>query len=267
MIAALARASRVFEQPSWLALAERAFAFVVDTMERDGRLAHAWCSGRISAQGTAADYANMTRAAIRLHEATGRPDYLAAAERWASALDHHHWLPDPGGYATAADDTTDVIVRLCTAADDAVPNANGTMLSNLVALHLLTGRRHYLDRAEAIPRAFGRDMAQNLVGHCGLAAAMHDLANPLLVVIVAPAAGADRTLRRAVDALSLPGALELAVPSDAKFPAGSPLHGKSAIAGTATLYACLGPTCSAPQTAAEGAGDLLRALRRAPTVA
>ena len=41
----------------------------------------------------------------------------------------------------SADDTADVIVRMRSAHDDAVPNANATMISNLVALFLITGRK------------------------------------------------------------------------------------------------------------------------------
>ena len=59
-----------------------------------------------------------------------------------------------GGYALTADDTPDVIVSLRGAHDDATPNANAMMVSNLVALFLLTGKETLLARAHAIPRAF-----------------------------------------------------------------------------------------------------------------
>ena len=52
------------------------------------------------------------------------------------------------------------------------------MLSNLVALHLLTGKQSYLDRANAIPQAFAADLNRNTLGHCGLLAGTFDLSRP-----------------------------------------------------------------------------------------
>ncbi len=57
-IAALARASAVFDEPEWLATARSTFDFVT-TMLRgaDGRLLHAWRDGRAGARGMLDDYA------------------------------------------------------------------------------------------------------------------------------------------------------------------------------------------------------------------
>ena len=49
-------------------------------------------------------------------------------------LDRHYWAEGHGGYFLAADDTDDLIVRTINALDDATPNANGTMVSNLMQL-------------------------------------------------------------------------------------------------------------------------------------
>ena len=69
-------------------------------------------------------------------------------------LDRHYWDDASGGYFTAADDTGDVVVRLKSAADDAVPNANAIQLSNLVVLAALTGESRYDDRARDSSRRF-----------------------------------------------------------------------------------------------------------------
>ena len=264
MIAALAHASRVFERPDWLEMAKTAFAFVTSRMEKDGRLIHSYRAGQAKAPATASDYANMIWGAIRLHEATNDGQYLAAAERWVAVLDRHYWVADAGGYAFTADDTPDVIVRMRSAHDDATPNANAIMISNLVALHLLTGKQAYLDRAQAIPEAFAADLGRNALGHCGVLAGFYDLLAPQHVVIVAPDAAPQPSepLARAIFALSLPGAVQQAV--GAGQPLGSPaLAGKSAIDGKPTAYACIGPQCSLPVTGPDALLDLLRRQRMA----
>jgi uncharacterized protein YyaL (SSP411 family) len=269
MIAALAHAARVFQKPAWLALAKAAFAFVTQRMEKDGRLIHSWRAGEPRAPATASDYANMIWGALRLYQATNNAGYLAAAERWAAVLDARYWLPD-GGYAFTADDTPDVIVRMRSAHDDAVPNANGLMISNLVALHLLTGKPAWLERAHAIPAAFAADLSRNAFGHCGLLAAAFDLLAPQHVVVIDPGAaapapageGASSPLARAMFDLSLPGAVQQSIPAGQ--PLASPaLAGKTALSGRPTAYACLGPQCSLPVTELEALVELLRRQRSA----
>jgi uncharacterized protein YyaL (SSP411 family) len=199
--------------------------------------------------------------ALRLYQATNDAACLAAAERWAAVLDTRYWLPD-GGYAFTADDTPDVIVRMRSAHDDAVPNANGLMISNLVALHLLTGKPAWLERAHAIPAAFAADLSRNAFGHCGLLAAAFDLLAPQHVVVIDPAAGSASLLARAMFDLSLPGAIQQVIPAGQSL-ASPALAGKTALAGKPTAYACLGPQCSLPVSEPAALLELLRQQRAA----
>ena len=266
MIAALAHAARVFERPEWLAAAETAFKFVQERMQDGGgRLIHSYRAGQAKAPATASDYANMIWGALRLYQATNSPAYLEAAERWCSVLEHHYWVADGGGYAFTADDTPDVIVRMRGAHDDATPNANAIMVSNLVALHLLTGKQTYLDRAMAIPQAFAADLGKNTLGHCGVLAGAFDLIAPQQVVVIRTAdEAASVQLARAMLHLSLPGAVQQ-VMGESELPSSPALAGKSTVNGQPTAYACLGPTCSLPVTNADAFVDLLRTQRQAST--
>ena len=248
MIAALARAGVVFDRSDWVTMAREAFTYVIEKMTADGRIVHAIRHGRGRAPGTAHDYANMIWAALRLYQATGEASDLTQAIAWVEILDRHYWSEDAGGYFTAADDTSDVIVRLRTASDDATPAANATMVSNLVALATLTGDARFVRRAESIMRAFSADLAKNLVAHTGLLAAAMDLLAPQLVVMVAGESASSPALGSVVRSVSIPGAVEIEV-SGAIGALGPPaLHGKSAEDGRPTAYVCIGPQCSLPAT-------------------
>jgi uncharacterized protein YyaL (SSP411 family) len=261
-IAALGHAGRVFHQPAWVAMAERAFAFVEERMTVDGRLVHAYRAGKAKAPAAANDYADMIWGALRLYQATNGERYLAAARAWADVLDRHYWVAAGGGYAMTADDTADVIVRLKLASDDATPSANAVMLTNLVQLFLLTGERQYLERAEQIPQAFAGDLDRNLLGHAGLLANAIDLIAPQQVAIMGAGDPAASPLAHALFGLSLPGAVQQVI-GDANPPAASPaLAGKTAIAGKETAYVCIGPQCSAPITEAAALGEAMMAGRR-----
>ena len=90
MIAALANASLMFDEPSWLDIAARAFDFVASTMTRGDRLGHSWRQGQLKFPGLASDFAAMIRAALALYEATGKKPYLDQALAWQHALDRDY---------------------------------------------------------------------------------------------------------------------------------------------------------------------------------
>jgi uncharacterized protein YyaL (SSP411 family) len=262
MIAALVNATRTFDRPEWQRIAERAFDFVVRRMVVDGRLVHAFRAGQAKAPATASDYANMIWAALRLHQATSGPECLERAKSWTETLDRHYWDGGAGGYAMTADDTPDVIVRLRRAHDDATPNANAIMVSNLVQLFLLTGESRYLERAEAIPHAFAASLARNQVAHTGMLASAVDLLAPQQVVIVGQSGAPDTSSLVAVlRRLSLPGCVEQVIEPDAPMPASPALAGKKSVGGKATAYVCSGTQCSAPITEPGELRGVLIAMR------
>ncbi len=76
----------------------------------------------------------MIKAALALANATANRDYVEQACAWTDVLDTHYWANDLGGYYLAADDTKDLIVRPFSGLDDATPNANAIMVSNLVVV-------------------------------------------------------------------------------------------------------------------------------------
>jgi uncharacterized protein YyaL (SSP411 family) len=244
MIAALARASVVFERPEWLELAKRAFDFVVTRMSKNGRLLHAYRAGQAKAPATASDYANMIWAALRLNEATNEQRYFDQATAWVDVLDKHYWVEDRGGYATSADDTRDVIARLRPGTDDATPNANAIMLANLMALATLSGEARYVDRAEQLLAAFAGEVGRNIVAHTGLLASTFDLLKPQQVVLAGQHLEGGDALMKVIRSISLPGVLQYAL-NDAANGATLPgLRDKNAVNRRATAYVCIGPQCS-----------------------
>ncbi|HZA02392.1 MAG TPA: glycoside hydrolase family 9 protein, partial [Hyphomicrobiaceae bacterium] len=264
-IAALAHAARVFVRNDWLEMAKRAFAFVDAHMTVAGRLIHSYRAGQRGVAATASDYANMIWSALRLYQATNDDRYLGAARRWTEILDRHYWDQDSGGgYTMTADDARDVIVRLKSAQDDATPNANAIMISNLVQLFMLTGDNRYFERAESIPHAFATELNRSLIGHAGVLANCIDLLAPQHIVIVGGEESRDSSaLADALVGLSLPGATQQVLADAAHLPASSALSGKKTLNGKATAYVCIGPQCSPPITDAAALSAALRDQRMA----
>jgi hypothetical protein len=160
-IAALARASAVFEAPDFLAAAEAAFAFVVANLrDASGGLLHAWRDGRAGATGLLDDYAAMARAALSLFEATGTPAYLARAETWAnSALEL--FGDGDGGFFMSADGGDRLIVRPRPPHDGATPSGASLIVEVFARLHHIGLEPRWRDAAvRAARRHAGTEAAQ-----------------------------------------------------------------------------------------------------------
>jgi uncharacterized protein YyaL (SSP411 family) len=244
LIAALAKAGAVFDEPDWLRRAERAFAFVVARMQQGGRLAHSWRAGRTLQLAFVEDYAQMAAAALTLFEHTGNQAYREQAEAWLRVLDEDHLDPEHGGYFQAPAGAADLVVRPKNAQDGPLPSGNGLLVSVFARLFYLTGDPAWRHRAERQIAAFSGEAAGNPLAHAALLSGAMLLERPVQVVLIGgPGLG---PLRRVALAAPVPEAVVLSLAPDAALPADHPAADKGALDGRATAYVCPGQTCLAP---------------------
>ncbi len=184
MIAALANAGSMLDEPGWVALARRAFDFIARAMTHGDRLGHSWRNGRLLLPGLASDFTAMIRAALALFEATGEQAFLDRAVAWQHALDRHYANPENGGYFLTADDAEGLIVRPASTYDDAIPNPNGLAAQNLVRLAVLAGDDAWRERADILFDGLMPIAASNLFGHLSLLNALDLRLRAAEIVIV-----------------------------------------------------------------------------------
>jgi uncharacterized protein YyaL (SSP411 family) len=261
-IAALAHAGATFDRPDWIDLARDAHRFILDTMSRDGRLAHAWREGRSVYPGLATDYAAMIKASLALHAATLDDAFLATAEALARTVRAHHWDADDPGYFLPAHDAEALILRPRSATDEATPGANSVMAANLVRLWRLTGEDAWRADADAVIAA--APMAENLFAAAGMLSALDLRLGASDVVLVLPPGTDHAPLIAAARRAATPNTILRAVADPGRLPAGHPAHGKAAIDGRPTAYVCRGETCSLPVTDPETLAVLLRPTGTGP---
>jgi hypothetical protein len=195
------------------------------------------------------DYANMSRAALALYEATGADDYRARAEAWIAVADKHYWDAAGGAYFFTADDTEALITRSKGAQDSPNPSGNGVMVGVLARLFYLTGKPAYRVRAEAIVAAFAGDAARQAFGFAALLNGNELLQRALQIVIRGRRGAADTdALLRAIAGVSLPDKVLAVLSPDADLPPDHPAQGKTQVEDRATAYVCVGPVCSLPLT-------------------
>ncbi|MDP2411647.1 MAG: thioredoxin domain-containing protein [Pseudolabrys sp.] len=258
MIAALVNAGIVFDEPSWIAMARRAFDFIATSMTKGDRLGHSWRAGQLLFPGLASDFAAMIRAALALFEATGERPFLDQALRWQTAMDAHYADPDTGGYYLSADDADDLLLRPHSTADDASPNPNAVAAQNLVRLAVLSGDDRWRDKADVLLEGILSAAARNLFSHMALLNALDLRLRAAEIVLTGPDAG-----QMAQAALKLPflDRIVLRAASSADLPPSHPAQEKlKAMTGSAA-FVCVGERCSLPVTEAGQIAAAVKAMR------
>jgi uncharacterized protein YyaL (SSP411 family) len=260
MIAALVHAGVHFSEPSWLQMAARAFLFIDGKMSKGDRLGHSWRDGRLLFPGLASDHANMIRAALALHEATGEREYLDRAVSWQAALDRHYANPQTGGYFLTADDAEGLVVRPSSTSDDATPNANAVAAQNLVRLAGYTGQHSWRDQVDRLFDGILPLAGENLFMHVALLDAL-DLRLRGAEIVIAGAGERAATLVETALQLPFLDRILIRAPSKDALPATHPAAAKLAAITEPAAFICAGETCSLPVTAPAQIAATLMSMR------
>jgi len=260
MIAALTNAGLMLGEPSWLAMAKRAFTFIAGAMTRGDRLGHSWRQSQLKFPGLACDFAAMIRAALALYEATGQQSYLDQALTWQQALDRNYGNAETGAYYLTAADAEGLVIRPASTADEATPNHNAVAAQNLVRLGVLAGDDRFRDRADRVIAAVAPQAVENLYMHMALMNAVDLRLRAAEIVVTGEGAPAD-TLLAAARALPPLNRIVLQARSAKTLPPGHPARAKLSAAAEPQAFVCVGETCSLPVTDPSGLIGAIETVR------
>src|SRR5580693_7200222 len=245
MIAALADASLMFDEPLWLDLAARAFDFVARAMTRGDRLGHSWRQGQLKFPGLATDFAAMIRAALALYEATGKKPYLDQALGWQRALDRDYADAATGAYYLTAADAEGLVIRPASTADEATPNHNAVAAQNLIRLALLAGEDRWREQADRLIAAIAPQAVENLYMHMALLNAVDLRLRAAEIVVTGEGASAEALLAAARARPPL-DRIVLHARSAQALPPQHPARAKVEAADQPLAFVCIGEACSLP---------------------
>jgi uncharacterized protein YyaL (SSP411 family) len=260
MIAALANASLMLDEPSWLDLAARAFDFVASKMTRGDRLGHSWRQGQLKFPGLASDFAAMIRAALTLYEATGKKPYLDQALTWQHALDRDYADATTGTYYLTAADAEGLVIRPASTADEATPNHNAVAAQNLIRLALLAGEDRWREQADRLIAAIAPQAVENLYMHMALLNAVDLRLRAAEIVVTGEGAGAEALLAAARARPPL-DRIVLHARSAQALPPQHPARAKVEAADQPLAFVCIGEACSLPVTDPAGLAGAIDAVR------
>ncbi len=194
MIAALARASCIFNEPEWIRLAAQSFRSVIDSMTKANndymRIGHSRHQGKLVWPGMSSDYAYMIRAALMLNEngavftASSGQSYIDIAIRLARALITFHADSETGLLSLPAQDATDVVYRTYATQDDATPNPNSIFLQTLQILASATADPLFMDHGNLMLKSINTFAIKNPFGHSSYLNALDSRFNAFEAIVV-----------------------------------------------------------------------------------
>jgi uncharacterized protein len=260
MIASLARASIVLDDPAYLEAATGAFEFIRDSMMTDHMmLYHSFGSRRRGSEGFLDDYSFLIWGCLELYRASMQQEYLSAAIELQGFLDAHFRDDSGGGYYFTSDSAGPQIPRLKESYDGAVPSGNSIELLNLITLWKLTGRQSYLESASGIEAAFASNISSSPSAFSMMTAGvMYGQTGGTEVILVG--SPNDPIIIEMMEVLRYgyrPWTTVSLIDPDctSSFPAWVP---DSSLTGEeASAYVCRGGTCSLPVSSSTGLRELI----------
>ncbi|MCK9316751.1 MULTISPECIES: thioredoxin domain-containing protein [unclassified Methanoculleus] len=270
MIAALAKAARAFDDPAYLAAAEKATAFVLENLRRpDGRLLHRYRNGEAGLAATLDDYAFMLWALIEVYEASFAPRYLRTATELARDLVARYRDCEGGGFFFTPDDG-DAPVRQKPVYDGAIPSGNSVAMQALFALARMTANLELEETADRMKFTFAGTVRKSPAGHTHFLTGLEFMLGPNFEVVVTGMPGAEDTtaMVRAIRSRYTPDSLVIFRPSGEERPEIVEVAGFTRdivmIEEKATAYVCTNYACDIPTTDIDEMLRLMRSRERSP---
>ncbi len=254
MIAAFAKASRVFTDPLLAEDADKGATFILEyMMDQQERLLHMYRKGQSDVLGNLPDYAFFIWGLLELYETTFKPRYLRTAMSLADDMMVRFWDTENHGFYFTPDDGEHMIARQKEAYDGAYPSGNSVAMYVLIRLARLTGNPDYeeyaMNTAEAFTGILKAQPDALTMMLCGLDFAI----GPSYEVVIAgqQETSSTRAMIRAVWSTYLPNKVVLFRPTGAEkeiIHLAEYTKNHNPIDNKTTAYVCHDFTCKQPTT-------------------
>jgi len=252
-IAGLVEAGTALDEPASIEAAKECAEFLLTTHLTDGRLRRTSRDGQVGdSLAVAEDHGNLAYGLVRLHLATGEPDWADAAEAVLDAAVDLFAAPDGGFYDTGRD-AEELMLRPRSDADNAEPSGGSSIARALLQYGAAAGSTRHLEAARIAIGACARlALRTPTFGGWALAAAEEAFDGPITVAIVEPTESSDASVAaqpNSADPLLKVARRSTRVLLAHGLPDSAPLlMDRPVVNGQTTAYVCRGTVCSAPIT-------------------
>ena len=241
MIAALAKAGNILEEPRYLQAAKQTAEFILNTLFKNNVLYHRYAKGEAAIEGFLDDYAFTVYGLIALYEATFEDKYLKVAAELTKTMINKFWDEQNGGfYQTQSTETN--LPNMKELYDGAMPSGNSVALWDLLWLGRLTNEPKYETMATQMIKLFADEIERAPDAHTFFLLAVDFQTGPSFTVTIVGDLQDERT-REMVKILRKNYMPKTVVSVQ---PPGSFGLGFQQIEGKATAYVCKDQTCLPP---------------------
>ena len=157
MIAALAKAGNVLNQPKYISAAIKTADFILNQMRQGDVLYHRYAKGETAIDGFLDDYAFFTYGLIELYEVTFEDKYLQAAADLTKTMVAKFWDDKNGGFYQTQNSEV-AMPKIKQLYDGATPSGNSVALQDLLWLSRLTNEPTYDTMATQMTRTFAQEV-------------------------------------------------------------------------------------------------------------
>lgn len=165
LIAALAKASRVFDEARYMLEAERALSFIEERLIIEGRVMVRYRDGEVKQQGFIDEYAYLLWAYIEMYEASLNLAFLKKAKNTAERMIDLFWDEEAGGFFFYGEDSEQLLIRPKEAYDGALPSGNGVAALQLLRLARLSGDSQLEQKVGELMEAFSASIKSYPTAH------------------------------------------------------------------------------------------------------
>ena len=264
MIHGMAITGRLLNKPDYIESASKAAYFLKNQCWKNGQLFASTKDGKVSLKAYLDDYAFLIYGLLELLQSHWDNTLYQWTLELADTLLAEFEDTEYGGFYFTSHNHEDLIQRLKTFSDDAIPAGNAIAALSLNRLGYLAGRQHYIDAAERCLQSAWRSINNAPISHCALLNALNEYLTPPDILIIRSHKTTDSGAKNKEDETSwnalirqhhLPTTLIYDIPASEK--PHSTLAEK--IAGdTNRAYPCTGMQC---QNSIENTADLEKYLR------
>ncbi|VBB05775.1 six-hairpin glycosidase [Lucifera butyrica] len=253
MIAALAKAGQVLDNPEYTEAAETALGFIWTRLRReDGRLLARFREGEAAYPAYLDDYAFLLWALLELYSATFAVKYIRQGMELSREMKRLFWDSQHGGFYFYGIDGEPLLSRPKEVYDGALPSGNSVAIWGLLKLARLTGDSETGELAEQSLAAFSGEVSRYPKAYSFYLLGLdYYLSPPRHIVIAGAAEEGTKAMLTALSRTYLPDTDILFNNSQLQDESGTALpllNGKEALQGKATAYVCRDFACQAPVT-------------------
>lgn len=243
MIHGMSTAGRLLEKPEYTASAMQAAHFLKAHCWQDQQLFASSKDGKVTLEAYLDDYAFLIYGLLELLQSQWDNELYIWVLELADKLIADFEDTEYGGFYFTSHQHENLIQRLKSFSDDAIPSGNGIAALALNRLGYLAGKQEYIDAAERCLKSAWASMNNAPISHCALLSALNEYLTPPNVLIIRSRADDESNWHVLTQQYYLATTMVYTIPAE-ELP--HPTLAAKAASDTSLAYPCSGLQCQSP---------------------